>query len=212
MKIKQIRKVILFSTVIILSLATVGCSSSPKNIAYDNGSDITDIKALELTEQIETLAFPNEMRAGMSACYSVDDLKSENIVEIVRFNNGRYYSVTPVENGQYLFLLYADNDDHCVIDGYLSAGFSDKEDFKDLQAGEDRDEILSKDANAYVVDNNSYHRFSDKTVLVIEYAEDNAGKYIVSDFYSYNSADYKDDPYRESVVDYLLPKDLELLL
>ena len=104
------------------------------------------------------------------------------------------------------------NDDHCVIDGYLAAGFSDKEDFKDLQAGEDRDEILSNDANAYVAGNTSYHRFSDKTVLVIEYEEATADKYIVSDFYSYNSADYKDDPYRESVIDYLLPNDLKLLL
>ena len=34
----------------------------------------------------------------------------------------------------------------------------------------------------------------------------------VSDFYSHNSADYKDDPYRESVIDYLLPNDLKLLL
>lgn len=212
MKTKKFKKEILLFMSIIFLLATAGCSSSKKTIAYDNESDITDIKALALTEQIETLALPSEIRAGMSVCYSVDDLKSENIVEIVRFNNGRYYSVTPVENGQYLFLLYADNDDHCVIDGYLAAGFSDNEVFKDLQAGENRDEILSKDSNAYVVDNSSYHRFSDKTVLVIKYVEDNAGKYIVSDFYSYNSADYKDDPYRESVVDYLLPKDLELLL
>ena len=60
--------------------------------------------------------------------------------------------------------------------------------------------------------NTSYHRFSDKTVLVIEYEEETADKYIVSDFYSYNSADYKDDPYRESVIDYLLPNDLKLLL
>ena len=205
-------KKFLLSMFIILLLATAGCSSSQNYITYDNGADITDIKAMELTEQIETLAFPSEMRAGMSACHNIDDLRTENIVEIVRFNNGRYYSVTPVENGQYLFLLYADNDDHCVIDGYLAAGFSDKEDFKDLQAGEDRDEILSNDANAYVAGNTSYHRFSDKTVLVIEYEEETADKYIVSDFYSYNSADYKDDPYRESVIDYLLPNDLKLLL
>ena len=205
-------KKFLLSMFIILLLATAGCSSSQNYITYDNGADITDIKAMELTEQIETLAFTSEMRAGMSVCHNIDDLRTENIVEIVRFNNGRYYSVTPVENGQYLFLLYADNDDHCVIDGYLAAGFSDKEDFKDLQAGEDRDEILSNDANAYVAGNTSYHRFSDKTVLVIEYEEETADKYIVSDFYSYNSADYKDDPYRESVIDYLLPNDLKLLL
>lgn len=205
-------KKFLLSMFSILLLATAGCSSSQNYITYDNGADITDIKAMELTEQIETPAFPSEMRAGMSVCHNIDDLRTENIVEIVRFNNGRYYSVTPVENGQYLFLLYADNDDHCVIDGYLAAGFSDKEDFKDLQAGEDRDEILSNDANAYVAGNTSYHRFSDKTVLVIEYEEETADKYIVSDFYSYNSADYKDDPYRESVIDYLLPNDLKLLL
>lgn len=47
---------------------------------------------------------------------------------------------------------------------------------------------------------------------MIEYEEETADKYIVSDFYSYNSADYKDDPYRESVIDYLLPNDLKLLL
>ncbi len=61
--------------------------------------------------------------------------------------------------------------------------------------------------------NTSYHRFSDKTVLVIEYEEETADKYILYLIsYSYNSADCKDDPYRESVIDYLLPNDLKLLL
>ena len=53
-------KKILLSMFTILLLATAGCSSSQNYITYDNGADITDIKAMELTEQIETLAFPSQ--------------------------------------------------------------------------------------------------------------------------------------------------------
>lgn len=212
MKTMNFKKEILLSMMVTLLVSTAGCSASEKNIVYDNNKDVTDISKLELTEQIENLAVPNEVHAGMSVCHSVDDLKYENIVKIVRFNKGRYYSVTPIENGQYLFLLYTDNNDHCVIDGYLASGFSDKNAFQDIEIGTNIEEILLKDANSCVLDNHSYHRFSDKSILVIEYSKNDDGKHLVSDYFYYYPGNYKDDQYRESVVDYLLPKDFELLL
>ena len=190
---------------------TVGCSSVEKGITYDNRTNIRDVKKVELTEKIEQLSVPSEIGSFMSVCYRIEDLKSEGIVDIVRFNKSRFYSVTPVEDGRYLFLLYTDDDSHCVVDGYLASGFADKKYFKDIKIGTDRDKILKKDKNAYVSDNSSYHRFSDGTIMVISYSKKEDGRYTVSDYYSYSADESKDDLYRESVVNYLLPEDLELL-
>lgn len=211
MKTDKIRKLIAFSAVVVLLATTTGCGSVEKGTAYDNRADIEDVKKVELTEKIEQLSLPAEMSGAMSVCHSIDELESEGIVDIVRFNRGRFYSVTPVEDGRYLFLLYTDDDSQCVADGYLASGFADKELFKDIKAGTEMDEILKKDENAYVSEGRSYHRFPDGTVMVISYSEDGEGRYAVSDYHSYSSDESGDDPYRESVVSYLLPQDLELL-
>ena len=213
MKIKRYKLISLAIVLlaIFLFFITVGCSSVEKGITYDNRTNIRDVKKVELTEKIEQLSVPSEIGSFMSVCYRIEDLKSEGIVDIVRFNKGRFYSVTPVEDDRYLFLLYTDDDSHCVVDGYLASGFADKEYFKDIKIGTERDKILKKDKNAYVSDNRSYHRFSDGTIMVISYSKKEDGRYTVSDYYSYSADESKDDLYRESVVNYLLPEDLELL-
>ena len=114
-----------------------------------------------------------------------------------------------------MFLLYSDGETLCdsesyyVVDGYLTSGFADRDEFEDVGPGLSREEILLKDPNAYVYENFSYHRFSDKSVLEIEYDTD---KKIVLDSLFYYPEDHKEEPYMESGVDYLLPQDLALLL
>ena len=206
-------RIILAASITSIAAAS-GCSASEPKLDYDNKTNVTDVEEQVLTEKInDNLASPSKIQASLSICHDIEDLKAEKIVQIVRFNYGRYYSVTPVEDGKYLFLLYSDKercngDSIYVVDGYLTASFANKENFNDIEARMSKEKILMKDPNAYVFENLSYHRFSDQSVLEFEY---DADKNIVSEYYYYYPADYKEDPYRESVVDYLLPKDIELI-
>lgn len=225
----NLRKWFATAAAVVLLATAAGCSESePKPdydskaadceseiLDYDNEIDAADAEAQSLTEKIRgNLAAPGSFLGSLSTCYGIEGLKSEGIVQIVRFNDGRYYSVTPVEGGRYLFLLYSDGENLCndesfyVVDGYLTSGFADRDEFEDVEPGMSREEILLKDPNAYVSENFSYHRFSDKSVLEIEY---DADKNIVLDSFCYYPEDHKGEPYMESVVDYLLPQDLALI-
>ena len=198
--------------VIALMAVAAGCGASESELGYDNKADVAGVEEQALTEKINNLARPGIVQGAMSICYDIEELKSEKIVEVVRFNDGRYYSVTPVENGKYLFLLYGepgeDDNSPYVVDGYMTSGFADKDEFKDIRIGMSKETILTKDSNSYEDELITCHRFEDKTVLVIEYDKD---ANTVSDYYYYPE-DRKDDSDWESVVDYLLPEDLELLL
>lgn len=198
------KKWVFFGVAIVLLMAMVGCNLPKKVFDYDNKSNITDVKEQDVTEKIKQLAYPNEVQMARSICYDMNSLKAEGIVQIVRFNKNRYYSITPIKGNKYLFLLYSETaEPYYVVDGYLTSGFANKDNFKDIQVGISREEIISKDSNVCVCDNYSYHRFADGSILTIKYDVDTTNKYVVSDYY------YSDQP--ESVVNYLLPQDYELL-
>ena len=191
----------------LLLLVLAGCHSyTPPDGSYDNRADVADMEKQELTHQIQNLALPQEEQMTRSITYRMETLKSEGIVQLVRFNKGRYYSVTPMDNGGYLFLLYSDREmaDPYVVDGYLVSSFPDKDDFQNISVGMNRDEIVAKDPSAYVSGNNrSFHRFSDRSILSIEYEATEDNRYVVS-AYGYLQEN-------DSVVYYLLPQDFDLI-
>lgn len=204
MKSKNIKKYLFMVLAIVLLITVVGCSSSKPKLEYDNKSSVADIKAHALTQEIENLAKPNEVMMTMNVCYDIESLKADNIVKLVRFNNGRYYSVTPIENGKYLFLLYSEsNEPYYVVDGYLASGLANRDDFENIEVGMSRDEIIAKDSNAYVSNDYSYHRFFDNSSLTVKYESNSESQYVVSEY------DFSDEA--ESVLDYLLPQDMDLI-
>lgn len=180
---------------------------SDTKIKYDNESDISELKEQELSDLIKNLSLPYCVRKSLSAVYTMETLKPEGIGEIVRCNKGKYYSVTRIEGGRYLFLLYygTDIEDHFLIDGFLASGFADKSFFENISKGMKQKEILDQDPSACIVQDGerSYHRFSDKSILEITYTRKNK-QYIVSGF------EFLED--QLSVLDYLLPEDFEKIL
>ena len=196
----------LWAMLALLLLALAGCHSyMPADGSYDKAA-VAGVEKQELTQQIWNLALPQEELMTRSITYRMDTLKSEGVVQIVRFNQDRYYSVTPMVNGEYLFLLYSNGEmeDPYVVDGYLVSSFPDKDDFKNISVGMSRDDIVAKAPSAYVSGNSrSFHRFSDKSILCIEYEATESNRYVVS---AYDYLKKKD-----SVVYYLLPQDFDLI-
>lgn len=200
-----------------LLITAAGCGSGVQGIDYDNKAKVSETEEKTLTAQEkEVLSRPNEVQMTMSFTYDMKELKDEKVVDIIRFNKERYYSVATVENGRYLFLLYSgdtekeaeeNGENLIVVDGYLASGFADKEDFRDFGKGMTKEEVLSLDLNSYVFsEDDSYHRFSDKSILSVRYELNDAGQYVVSDYEYYYPGDE-----RESVIEYLLSEDLELI-
>ena len=189
-----------------ITLVLTGCHSDAPPGSYDNEAVVAGIEKQELTQQLQNLALPQAEQMVKSVTYRMDTLRSEGVVQIVRFNKGRYYSVTPMTDGRYLFLLYSDQDMETpyVVDGYLGSPFPDKDDFKAIAVGMSRDDMIARDPSACVVgERSSYHRFSDKSILCIEYEADGENGYVVSAFGYLKEKD--------SVLYYLLPQDFDLI-
>lgn len=186
--------------VLFLAIGLTGCSKGAK-LQYDNKSDIEMLKEWEVLEEIERLNLPNEVRMSLSVVYDIETLKADGIVETVRYNNDKFYSVTPVEGGKYLFLLYEEKKEgYYVIDGFLASSLVDKILFEDISKGMKREEIIKRDSSSCVFENYSYHRFTDKSIMKIEY-ELVEEEYIVSEFH------FLEEPV--SVLDYLISEDFE---
>ncbi len=202
--IKTYKKLILILSLPYLLIGLMGCRKETK-LQYDNKSDITTLKEQELSTDIEELNLPYEVRTALSVVYKINTLKSDGIVDLVRYNKDKFYSVTLVEDNKYLFLLYEENnEEYHVVDGFLTSTLVDKKIFENISVGMRLEDIIEKDPSSCVFENYSYHRFSDKSMLRIEYVlEDNHD--IVSEFY------FLENP-EGSVLDYLLPEDLEKIL
>lgn len=179
-------------------------SEEEARIPYDNQTDIATLTEHKLFDEIKSLNIPYRIRQGLSVIWELEELKSSGLVQIVRFNKGKYYSVTRVENGKYLFLLYTKNkEQYIVADGYLVSKLADKAFFENIAKRMRQDDIIKNDPSSYVHEGLSIHRFKDNSILEIRYTLED-GVYIVSEFqYLENQL---------TVLDYLLPEDLEKIL
>lgn len=196
------KKTYLLLFLIVLVFGSVGCSKEQPKLQYDNKSDVSAVQKHDLTVEIERLNRPNDFQMSLSIVHDINALKSAGVVKIIRYNKNRYYSITPIKDDKYLLLLYGENDDILyAIDGFLVSTLANRTAFEDISVGMDREEIIKKDPSSCVFDHYSYHRFSDKSILCIKYETNTENQYLVSEYY------YLENPV--SVLDYLLPKDLE---
>ena len=200
---KIYQKLIILFLLLFLPVSITGCAKDIKQ-PYDNQTDIATLTEHKLSDKIKSLNIPYQIRQGLSVIWDIEELKSDGLAQIVRFNKGRYYSITRVENGEYLFLLYIkNNEQYVVVDGFLVSTLADKAFFEKITKGMSKDEIVKNDPSSYVDKNCSIHRFKDNSILEIKYTlEDD--EYIVSEFQFLEN--------QLSVLEYLLPEDLEKIL
>ncbi|MGF7144656.1 hypothetical protein HNQ56_003088 [Anaerotaenia torta] len=194
-----------FLVLLFLFLGITACKKEEK-LLYDNRSDISAIREQEFSSKIQSLNIPYGERMLMSVVYDLESLKSDGLIDIVRYNKEKdmFYSVSHMEGGQYLFLLYEEfKGSYHMIDGFLVSTLADKALFENISRGMKQEEIIKDDPSSCIYLNHSYHRFSDKSMLRVDYTVENT-HYIVSDFEFIENT--------ISVLDYLLPKDLEQIL
>lgn len=192
--------------IIMLLLGMVGCSKPQAGpLPYDNSADVLKTAVQKYNDDIEQLNLPYRVRMTMSVVYDMETLQSKGIVQTVRYNKGRYYSITPVQDNRYLLLLYSEDKGNpiYVVDGFLVSTLSDKHIAKDFKIGMNRDEVVQRDPSASLFENFSYHRFSNNAMIRIEYEIKNTNQYVVSEIEKLNHSD--------SVLNYLLDQDLKLI-
>lgn len=175
------------------------CPKGQEKILYDNEIPIPSLKVeKKILDEISNLALPYKIQGIKGVVYSLDQLQADGLISVVRFHpeKCRYYSVTPVEKGTYLLLLYSDYTESSspyVIDGYLAAGsMPDKALFHNI-IGLTKEEVRELDVSSCFFGDYSYHRFSDGSVLEIKYCDNQVSEY-----------SYLNHP---NVLDYLLPQD-----
>lgn len=199
----KFKKFIPFLFLFLMLIGLMGCSKKT-NLKHNNKSDISTMKGIESPSEIEALNLPNEIQTSLSVVHDIEKLKSEGTATIVRYNNDKFYSVARVEDGKYLFLLYDENEgSYQVVDGFLVSNLADQSLFEDISQGMKREEILKNDPSSRVIENRSYHRFSDKAILRVDYVLEN-DQYIVSEFQILEN--------QVSVLDYLISEDLDEIL
>lgn len=212
-RIKSIRAGVLLKSItallayILVVIVSTGCSSAQAELPYDNDAIATDLQEQKITQAVENIALPYFEHEMRSIQHSMDEIRRENLIGIVRYNKGRYYSVTPMEDGKFLFLLFNNefSTEYNVSDGYLASSFADKHNFDHLKVGMPQENVLARDSTAWVDEFgvSSCHHFSDGSILLIDYELDASDKWVVSE-YMYTRE-------KESVVRYLIPGDKKLL-
>ncbi len=174
-------------------------------LLYNNKVDIDDLKEQKLSDLVMQLNLPYWEQMTLSKIYDIDMLISKKLVGVLRYNHGVYYSIARIKYDKYLFLLYEINDNiTSVIDGFLVSTLPDKDFFNETIIGMRKEEILSHDPSACTIfEDCSYHRFQDKSILKIEYE-------LIDNLYIVSNFQFLED--QESMLDYLLWKDLEKIL
>ncbi|KIR03262.1 hypothetical protein P261_02077 [Lachnospiraceae bacterium TWA4] len=176
-------------------------------ISYDNEQDLRLLEEKEFPSDTEWLTYPFYVNGMMSRVITLKDVKKKGLATVIRHKNDYYYSVDKIKGGKYLFLLYGqingqgNEDDYLLEDGYLYSGFPDKSYFESIKKGMKKVEILAKDPSAVFLKDftSSFHRFSDQTILRVEYNLRDE----VTDYEFYTD--------EKSVLEYLSLEDWEVL-
>ena len=192
-----------------LLLLNLSCANKDKQLhTYDNDIKIQDVEKIDTSEDILSLNTPYCVKETLSFVIALDELENTGVISVVRFNQGRFYSITPLETGDYLILLYEKNDNYynqktalLLVDGFIVSQLTDSSDFK-VTNGMSRDEVLALDKSSVTMDNYTYHRLSDKSVIRIEYENDD-GQFFVSNITKIATTN--------SVINYLTSDDFKLL-
>ena len=202
---------ILLVLISLLTIFTYGCSNvldsknNDKPYNYNNTSEVTlsDNSILE-NEIYGSISFPYFIQNGLSIIITSDELNNAGLSMNMRYNNGRYYSVSYFGEKNYLFLLYDkknhSSDELIVVDGFrTNSSLINMADFKEkVKVGTSKDEVLKIDPNAFVHGNQTFHRFYEESSLLIEYDDS-----IVVNITEIDGC--------ESVLNYVTSQDLKLI-
>lgn len=190
----------------VFTFFTLTSCSKNVELEYDNKTDITTLKENESTIDVMLSSnIPYDVLSMFSTAFYLDDLKKEGIVDVLRYNKGKYYSVTKIKDKGYLFLLYEKNNHgYLVVDSLLVSKLLDKKVLSNVKEGTLRTEVEALDQTAYFMDNSySAHRLSDKSKIDMTYRLVN-DQYVVSEI-------EKEENNDKSVLYYLLEKDFKVI-
>lgn len=210
----------LFCIWILLCILCVfsGCSiqeRSDLDIKYNNFVSAQNSRQIEVDKIHKALFSSYSTRECMSILHGTgfEEVQKEEIFDIVRYSKGRYYTVSRLSDGDYFFMLFEEDliDDQkqlFLIDGFRVKELLDKEDFDVIQVGTAKEEVLKLDPYSGDREHSSdisstIHRFSDKSVLHVAYQLDENNNPIVAEIW--------EDHTENSVLSYLIPKDLALI-
>jgi hypothetical protein len=96
------QKIILLLCMICLTTGFSGCGQQKESqqetvLKYDNTVNISKSKKHAFSNEINRLNCPNEIKMSLSVVDDIENLESTGIVDTIKYNNGKYYSVTNVE-------------------------------------------------------------------------------------------------------------------
>ncbi len=198
-------KTLLFILSIVLLFSS--CSNQRNfDCLYDNDISIDSISDAQIPkDDLEMINLPFEVQSSLSRVLSFNLLKDNwSIGSVLRYNNGKYYSIDKLDEDRLLLILYREMDDAdlMVIDGVVVSKLISKDDFSKIVVGISKSDVFSIDSNAVFEEKYSYHRLSDGTMFRITY-ENNKDELVVSSIDEMNTDN--------SVIQYLIDKDLKLI-
>lgn len=192
-----------------------GCSTQERSnmdIQYNNFVSARNSRQIEVDKIDKSLFMAYSARGSLSILVGFENLKNEGVFDIVRYSKGRYYTVSRLSDGSFFFMLFQENGSdqkHLILtDGFRTKELLDKEDFDVIKVGMTKEEVLkldpySEDSGHSFDDSSTVHRFTDRSVIQVEYQLDENNNPIVSMIW--------EDHTENSVLSYLIPKDLALI-
>lgn len=181
---RTVKKIVaLISVVLIVSL--VGCEVE-KTISSNNIPFTELITKENKISDFGRLKLPYDLQGAYSLRLSIDDVKATLGLECYRTNGEYVYSVHKVlfEDGttNYCFISYSSD---IVIDTWFVSEIPSKDNFDKIKKGKTTFQQIKKlDKAAIIYDTDeptSYHRFSDGTMMIIQYSEED-GINVVEDY------------------------------
>ena len=191
----------------LLVLAVVFSACNKQNNEYNNNIELSNIITVNINNKkvqsmLNTINKPYEVSFSRVAYLS--SLKEIGLGTIIRYNKNHFYSVDKLSDGKYVFLLLSPIDnDYVVNDGIIVSKLIERASFVDVKKGTKKSTIIGLDNNSVDFGQTSYHRFSDDSMIKIEYIN-NGSEYIANSIIELDN--------NMSVVHYLLIKDLQCVI
>ncbi len=206
------KKVLVALLCMIVVFLVVGCGKEDVAFKYDNKTKADLLEKIELSDIPERLYYPWPTQGSYSSYCTLELLLSKGIVTTLRYNQGHYYSITPLSDKKYLMVLYDEMsylDDKkmlYVVDSYIAESLVERATFEEtVQIGTKMEEVRLADENGVFTDHSSYHRFRDKSMLAIEYTMD-------EDTLSKEVQVIIECDLDKSVLTYMLPDDFTVIM
>lgn len=213
MKLKHVSLMLLLALLVLFAL---GCTNeiqddnvTQNKVSYDNSIVAQNSKQFSVDSIDKNLFYPFSTWGAMSISIDYDTLREKYEFDVIRYSNGKYYTLMRLSDGSTFFMLFyetslnAEGSNLILIDGFRVEKLLNKEAFESIGIGSSRDSVIQLDPLSFSEDLYSIHRFSDKSVIMIKYQIDLDDNAIVSEIIELDT--------ENSVLSYLLPQDYELI-